>query len=428
MFCPNCGSEVKRGRFCINCGAQILDENVSPSAVAEERPTRPERSSNAERAYGNERPSRPEQTYDSGGYAPRNTRQQRHDGEYTQYDDYDDRRQDGYEKSASSVNFDLNSIAAKISPKGPFAVNPVINAFKKLGNSWLFLSFLAIESLFLLTKLIGAFTSGFSNIFGGLYRILDKVGLDGISYYLNSFIGNIFSFLDTIIVVYSLIVLIPSILIGVGIWLTYLECRKVSNKKMKISGMNMINIVVKIRLIIYMVVLAIAEIGIIIWGVSNQNRYYNAVPIGAIVAIMIGVGVFFGVKIFYNKLIIDATSNIIFVMNKASFSKKRCLPNVLEIFNYIIAGLSLFTITMGSVFANVLSIAAIIVISIFMRKYNDEMMSVVTGRPARPRREETYQEEYPGLNSVADAQETHSRPVNPTSQSNSFASSYDFTD
>lgn len=432
MFCPNCGSEIKRGRYCINCGAQILDEDLSPSAGGGEQAARPARPGDDERPYASERPNRPEKSYAPDGYAPRNPHAQHYGGGYPQDDDYDDRGRGGYQKPAPTLNVDFNSIAAKISPKGPFAENPVINAFKKLGNSWLFLSFLAIESLLLLIKLISAFTAGFSNLFGGLFKILGNLGLGDIENYLDSFVDNIFGFFDGIVIVYSLIMLIPSILIGVGIWLTFLESRNISNKKMKTTGMKLINIVVKIRFIAYIVLLAVAEIGVLIWGISSYDDYYGGVSIGIIIAAMVGTGAFSAVKIFYNKLILDATTNIMFVMNKGSFSQKRSLPKALEIFNYIIAGLSLLTIISGSVFANILNIAAIIIISIFMRIYNREMTAVISGRPPKAHREETYQvyPEYPAYNGVnirQDGYQAQPQPK-PTAQSNSFASSYEFSD
>lgn len=428
MFCPNCGSEIKRGRFCINCGAQIDDEDLSPSAGGGEQPVRPQRPNEVERPYSNERPNRSERPYAPDDYAQRNPHAQHYGGGYARDDDYDDRGRGGYQKPAPTLNVDFNSIAAKLSPKGPFAENPVINAFKKLGNSWLFLSFLAIESLLLLIKLISAFTSGFANLFGGLFSILGNFGLGDIERYLNSFVGEIFGFFDGIIIVYSLIMLIPSILIGVGIWLTYLECRNVSNKKMKDTGIKFISIIVKIRFIAYIVALAIAEILLIIAAIDVAGDEWASVSAGFYIVIMICAALILGIKIYYNKLILAATSNIVSVMKTAKFSERKKLPKVLEVFNYVIAGISLFTIASGSVFANILNIAAIIIISIFIRKYNNEMMAVVSGRPPKVRKEETYQEEYPDFNGISDTRGAYQPQSKPSSPNSSFASSYDFTD
>lgn len=42
MFCKNCGSEIKEGKFCVNCGSKVDEEvQVEPAIVEESNSTNP---------------------------------------------------------------------------------------------------------------------------------------------------------------------------------------------------------------------------------------------------------------------------------------------------------------------------------------------------------------------------------------------------
>lgn len=41
MLCPSCGQDTEKGKFCMNCGAQLENEEIAAAAVGDEAPAAP---------------------------------------------------------------------------------------------------------------------------------------------------------------------------------------------------------------------------------------------------------------------------------------------------------------------------------------------------------------------------------------------------
>jgi len=124
-------------------------------------------------------------------------------------------------------------------------VNPVVAKIKELGSSAAFLVGIIAQTLAALFILISSFASGGRYMNVGGYRVS---------------IGDYYNTGSTVLGV--IIMLIPSLLIIIGLWLTYATSRK-KNEPFKTAGLTMIKVITIIEFVAFCVLMGLVIIALI---------------------------------------------------------------------------------------------------------------------------------------------------------------------
>lgn len=162
------------------------------------------------------------------------------------------------------------------------STHPVINAVKNKGASVMFLVAVIAFSAAGLFGFLNSI-SGTSGIFGYLYRLVSMLDME-------DFIGDIYFAANGVSVFSAVIGMIPTILLGVGMWMTYASAANRRESGMKTAGLTIIKVISIINLVFMCIVLAIAEIILLIAVVNVSNSFFGTSEVvGLLIGAMIGV-------------------------------------------------------------------------------------------------------------------------------------------
>ena len=147
--------------------------------------------------------------------------------------------------------------------------NPVLGILKKIGSSPLFIVCASLFTLSLLLSFRYA-VGGQNQIINSIYRIAEQFG---VSYYLWDYWEPIRFAING----YALIALIPSILVAIGLWLTFASAHNKYQPSVKTAGLTIIKVINCINLVWSCIVLAAVEIvgiiALIAVSAANDNSY-----------------------------------------------------------------------------------------------------------------------------------------------------------
>lgn len=253
MFCSNCGAKLADGTsFCPSCGTPVK-QNTPGSNAYSQNPA----NNNTTPAYS-----------------------------YNYHSSY------SYNRAPGHANVPNTS------------QNPVFGILKTLGSSPLFI---VCASLFTLSLLLSFWyaVGGQNQIVDSIYRIADQLG---VSYYL----WNYYQQMRFAINGYAVVALIPSILVAVGLWMTFASAHNKYEPSVKTAGLTMIKVINCINLVWSCIVLAAVEIigivalvGTVAASNNSYDSYYgyysysNSYTIGFIVGVMITFAVAFAFEIVF---------------------------------------------------------------------------------------------------------------------------------
>lgn len=182
--------------------------------------------------------------------------------------------------------------------------NPVLGILKKIGSSPLFI---VCASLFTLSLLLSFWyaVGGQNQLINSIYRIADQLG---VSYYLWSYFEQIRFAING----YAVVALIPSILVAVGLWLTFASAHNKYQPSVKTAGLTIIKVINCINLVWSCIVLAAVEIvgiiALIAVSAASDNSYdsyygyyshSNAYALGFVVGLMLTFAVAFAFEIIF---------------------------------------------------------------------------------------------------------------------------------
>lgn len=253
MFCSNCGAKLADGTsFCPSCGTPVK-QNTSGSNAYSQNPA-----NNTAPVYS--------------------------------YNNY-------------HSNYSYNNAPGHANVPNA-SQNPVFGILKTLGSSPLFI---VCASLFTLSLLLSFWyaVGGQNQLINSIYRIADQLG---VSYYLWSYFEQIRFAING----YAVVALIPSILVAVGLWLTFASAHNKYQPSVKTAGLTMIKVINCINLVWSCIVLAAVEIigivalvGTVAASNNSYDSYYgyysysNSYIIGFIVGFMIGFAAVFAFEIVF---------------------------------------------------------------------------------------------------------------------------------
>ena len=267
MFCSNCGAKLADGTsFCPECGTPVK-QNTPAQGTYSQNPV-----NNGAPVY----------SYNHAGYS--------------------------YNGNAQRQNSAVNA-----------AGNPLFGILKNLGSSPLFI---VCASLFTLSLLLSFWyaVGGQNQIVGAIYRMAREFGFD-------DYLWSYFNPISTGIKVYSVISLVPSILVAVGLWMTFASAHNKYEPSVKTAGLTMIKVINCINLLWSIIVLAVVEIlGIVsIVGITSvsYNAYdsyygYYEKPSAYMIGFVVGFMIAFAVVFFFEILFLAKINKTINSMKNAA--------------------------------------------------------------------------------------------------------------
>lgn len=252
------------------------------------------------------------------------------------------------------------------------SAHPVLNAVKNLGASPLFMVAVIGFTVMVLFHLLGAFVNNNS-----LYALLlpyesqlNELGLSPymLRYYLSSF--------QSTFTVWKIIGLIPSILMLVGMWMTFVSARECRTGGMKTTGLTMIKVISVLALIglcAVTVVLAVAAL-ILLIALSNEGGVPTTVLGAVIVVAIIAVAILVLYIVYYAKIVSTINAMKTTIATGCASDKISGYVGVIAIISGVGSALSIFnSANVLDLLATIGSATASIAFGIFLFRYRTTM-------------------------------------------------------
>lgn len=269
--------------------------------------------------------------------------------------------------------------------------NPAVNVLKNVGASPLFLVATILYSAGILGSIIASFfvRSDLSNILYMMYQM----GLD---------VSPVMPYIDQVLeasrsssVITAILGAIPTILIALGMWMTWASCRDMRSGNVTTTGLTVCRVILmiyRVLVIIGMVLVAIGGVVMLVGGVSLGGRGsgYGYAGVGlAVVAVLmlfVGVGLLVLLLCFYNSAI-RAVTRIRETARTGVPDNRISMFLIVMIWIMavlaVISGLSSMAISPAAGLVGVLQAVASILVAICLKKYRDQM-TALTPAPAAP--------------------------------------------
>jgi len=256
----------------------------------------------------------------------------------------------------------------------PLSVNPVLSAVKKVASSPLFLVAIIAYSVQILATIVNSTSIG-AKVEMFLYSMLDEIGYAA-PYEFYEIVDAISRIGDIPYVVGTIIGLIPTILICVGLWKTYSSAASRASDTMKTSGLTMIKVVTIIQLVWVCIGLAVVELllMLIVVAVAAANIYESGIIIAVLVFMVIIFAAAFVLDIIYLAKIIKS-------INTAKNSISTGIPSdkvssFVAVWTFIGAAGMLFSLA-TSFLLSAAAITSLICFGILIFKYKSAMKALM---------------------------------------------------
>lgn len=243
---------------------------------------------------------------------------------------------------------------------------------RKMAGSALFLTAVILYSLALVLKLLISMqgTGGWMGYIDNLLYQYDMGYYIGSNPYIEAFrTGSAFG---------TVIGMIPSIVIAVGLWLIYAAAINKKNEKMSTTGLDVIRIISIINIIIN-IICAVFLIFVMfaVIAVSGSES------VGIIICIMIGILILFGIMIIYNLKIMKSVNSVKYTILRGEILDEVSL--FVAVVTFISGGFTaisaLSSIVLGSFLTflnNGCAAAASILFGIILISYRNRMRQIQT--------------------------------------------------
>ena len=272
--------------------------------------------------------------------------------------------------------------------KAPLSSNPVVNAVKQVASSPLALVAIIAFSAMVLVSLISSLVDR-NALTAAIYSLLNSLTEAGVDvpYEIYNAIDSAYYSLGSGLYVFaSILGLIPSILICVGLWLTYSSAASRSSDGMKTSGLTTIKVINIIQLVGTCIAFAFIELLIIIIGiaassVAREYSYYYDYSSGASLVATIGVVIpalivaaVYTLQIIYQAKVIQSVNTAKKTITTGVPSDK--ISGFVAVWLFISAGFSLFGLATNFL-GCACSITSLICFGILIYKYRNAMRAIM---------------------------------------------------
>ncbi len=261
----------------------------------------------------------------------------------------------------------------------PLSSNPAVNTLKTLGSSTLFLVFAILMSLVPVLSIAGQMSMR-SNL-GDLMYYAMQLDLDP------SVLYPMVNALSSASVGTAIVGAIPSILMAVGLWITFATCRSVQSGNVSTAGLTICKVLAIISLVFICIgaaAMVLALVVLLIAGVGELSSDLYGYDAGIAQAGMAVVLVLFVILAAVMVLMIVYQVCVIKTINRIKNTAvtgvaDNRVPNFLIVMNYILAvgsalaGLAnLFTSPVIGL-SSLIAAATLVIISILLSKYRTGM-------------------------------------------------------
>ena len=255
--------------------------------------------------------------------------------------------------------------------KPPLSNNPTLNVIKKVASSPLFLVAIIAYSVQILGSVIVAAGSG--PLFSGMiYNILYEFGAD-IPYELYDILDGIAMAGSGPVIVGTIIGLIPTILICIGLWITYASARSRLSSGMKTSGLTMIKVITIIQLVGDCLTLAAFEIFLMFAVVASAAEAYGFVVVIFVFIVILGTAMYILQIIYLSKIVksINTAKNTI-----ATGVPSNKVSSFLAVWAFVSAAGFIFSLP-ASFISSAAAITSLICFGLVIFKYKAEMRALM---------------------------------------------------
>lgn len=283
-------------------------------------------------------------------------------------------------KPLSQITPDYSAPAYTPAAKPPLSSNPVLNAVKKIAGSPLFLVAVIAYSLQILATLVSSVGTG-AKVEMFLYSLLDEIGYAA-PFEFYEIVDAISRIGDIPYIIGTIIGLIPTILICVGLWITYSSAKNRMTDTMKTSGLTMIKVITIIQLVWACVVFALVELllMLIVVAVAAANVYEAGLIIAGVVFVVLFVAAAFALAIVYFAKIIKSIGVAKKTITTGIPSDK--VSSYVAVWAFISAVCLVFSL-ITSFIASAASMTAFICFGILIFKYKSAMKGLMFAQPVQ---------------------------------------------
>ncbi|GEM_PF-1482386 len=252
------------------------------------------------------------------------------------------------------------------------SAHPVLNAVKNLGASPLFMVAVIGFTVMVLFSLLGAFVNN-NSLYALLLPYESQLNEFGLSVYtLSYYLGS----LQSTFTVWKIIGLIPSILMLVGMWMTFVSARESRTGGMKTTGLTIIKVISVLALIGLCALTALLVVAALILLIALSNE--GGVPttaLGAVIVIaMIAVAVLVLYIVYYAKIVSTINTMKVTIATGCASDKISGYVGVIAILSGIRSALSIFSsANVLELLATIGSATASIAFGIFLFRYRTTM-------------------------------------------------------
>lgn len=269
----------------------------------------------------------------------------------------------------------------------PRSSHPVLNEVKTLGASPLFLVAVIALSASLLFNLIQLFT-GNTFIVNWTIGIL---GLEDLYSSSSSFLGSMVSYamgelfevlevVDVVATVFGVIGLIPTILMAVGLWLTWAAANDRTSGGMRTNGLSMVKIGAIVKIVTTLIGNGVMAIFALVMAVACGESYYfeDATPMFVFMMLALLAGI--AVTIVYAILIVKSAKAVQDTANTGVPSNK--VSAVLPVFLFIMALVNLIMMFIAAggfvgVVTTLALVASYVLLGIVLMNYRTKMLALM---------------------------------------------------
>ncbi len=182
--------------------------------------------------------------------------------------------QQAYQQNYRQQTYQQNYQQAYGKMEKIYSSNPAINAVKKAAASPMFLTGAILYTIFLFFQLISSFSSG--AIFTYMWEMMRYELMYEYNPRAFSLMEKIIDTMQSVTVVTSLSGMIPTILIGVGIWMIFASGKKVMEQGMKTGGITLIKVITILQFVLYCIIMALGIIATLVFLIVLPNLINDA--------------------------------------------------------------------------------------------------------------------------------------------------------
>ncbi len=216
--------------------------------------------------------------------------------------------------------------------------------------------------------------NGSSGIFAYIYQLADMLDMEDM-------IWNIYDYIQSASLISMIIRMIPTVLIAIGLWITYASAVNKNNTGMKTSGLTLIKVILIINLVCICIAFGMVEIFALVAAVNLSNSYFGSSTLGYLVGAMLGIAIAMTLIILFYVKAVKSINTIRLTAQSGIPSDK--VSAYVAVMAFIMGGFTALSI-FGShgafaLLVNLGSATASISFGIFLFSYRGKMRAAANG-------------------------------------------------